>query len=161
VRTAMGPYAADATEVLFDVSPRKVTDAAVPGAAPIKWVGESAFASVPHAQYLVMLNLDAKTVTFTEGADGKVHGVLDFILIVYDLKGKQIDAKLDRAALALEPEHFKKLLTDGMRFRFNLVLPLDGDEVIRFGVHDAMTDHIGTLELSANTILSSDTTGAQ
>jgi VWFA-related protein len=161
VRTAMGPYTADATEVLFDVSPRKVTDAAVPGAAPVRWVGKSAFASVPHAQYLVMLNLDAKTVTFTGGADGKVHGVLDFILIVYDLKGKQIDAKLDRAALALEPEHFKKLLTDGMRFRFNLVLPSDGDEVIRFGVHDAMTDHIGTLELSANTIRSSDTTRAQ
>jgi hypothetical protein len=73
----MGPYTADATEVLFDVSPHKVTDAKVPGAASVKWVGESAFASVPHAQYLVMLNLDAKTVTFTEGADGKVHGVLD------------------------------------------------------------------------------------
>jgi hypothetical protein len=57
--------------------------------------------------------------------------------------------------------NFKKLLTDGMRFRFNLVLPSDGDEVIRFGVHDAMTDHIGTLELSANTIRSCDTTRAQ
>jgi VWFA-related protein len=161
VRTAMAPYTADATEVQFDVTPRKVTDAAAPGAAPVKWVGESAFANVPHAQYIVMLNLDPKTVSFTEAPDGKVHGVLDFILIVYDAEGKQIDAKLDRAVLALDLDRYKKLLTDGMRFRFNLVLPSDGDEVVRFGVHDATTDHIGTLELAANAIRSSSTAQAQ
>jgi VWFA-related protein len=161
VRTAMAPFAADATEVLFDVTPRKVTDAATQGEAPVKWVGESAFASRPHAQYVATLTLDPKTVSFTEAPDGKVHAVLDFILIVYDAKGKQIDAKLDRAAIALEPDRYKKLLADGMRFRFNLVLPSDGDEMVRFGVHDAMTDHIGTLELSANAVLSSGTMQAQ
>ena len=73
----------------------------------------------------------------------------------------KIGAKLDWAVLTLDPEHYKNLLTDGMRFRFNLVLPADGDEVVRFGVHDAMTDHIGTLELSANAIRNSDATRTQ
>ena len=58
-------------------------------------------------QYTITLRVDAKTVSFTESPDGKVHGTLDFILIVYDAKGRQVDSKLDRAVLALEPARYK------------------------------------------------------
>ncbi|WP_433965341.1 VWA domain-containing protein [Tunturiibacter gelidiferens] len=162
VRASMAPYTADATEVLFEVSPRRVESSAAPaaasGAPATKWVGETAFEDGPHVQYTVTLNFDPKTVSFTESPDGKVHGVLDFILIIYDAKGRQIDSKLDRAVLDLEPARYKKLLSDGMRFRFNLVLPSQGDEILRFGVHDAVTDHIGTFELSADAIRGSGDT---
>jgi VWFA-related protein len=165
VQAAMAPHTQDATEVLFEVAPRVVasgaSDAAADGAPGVKWVGESAFQGVPHARYVTTLNVDAKTVSFTESADGKVHGVIDFILIVYDDKGKQIDSKLDRAVLALEPAHYQKFLTEGMKFRFNLVLPSVGDEVVHFGVHDAVTDRIGTLELSAAAIRGSGEMAAQ
>jgi hypothetical protein len=165
VREAMAPHTADATEVLFVVSPQRVAPTVAPatiGAAPaVKWVGETAFEGRPHAQYTLTLNVDAKTVSFTESPDGKMHAVLDFILIVYDAKGKQIDAKLDRAVLALAPAHYEMLLSDGMRFRFNLVLPDEGDEILHFGVRDAVTDHIGTLELSAEAIRSRGDTEAR
>jgi VWFA-related protein len=165
VREAMAPHTADATEVSFVVSPQRVAPTVAPapvGAAPaVKWVGEAAFEGRPHAQYTLTLNVDAKTVSFTESPDGKMHAVLDFILIVYDAKGKQVDSKLDRAVLALAPAHYEKLLSDGMRFRFNLVLPDEGDEILHFGVHDAVTDHIGTLELSAEAIRSSRDTEAR
>jgi VWFA-related protein len=156
VQAAMAPFTQDATEVVFEATPRVVaigaSNPAGEGAPGVKWVGESAFQGVPHAQYVVTLNVDAKTVSFTESADGKMHGVIDFILIVYDDKGKQVDSKLDRAVLALEPAHYQKFLMEGMKFRFNLVLPSMGDEIVHFGVHDAMTDRIGTLELSAAAI---------
>jgi VWFA-related protein len=165
VRASMAPYTADATEVLFEVSPRRVESSAAPaaasGAPAVKWVGETAVEGGPHVQYTITLSVDGKTVSFTESPDGKVHGVLDFILIVYDAKGRQVDSKLDRAVLALEPARYKKLLSDGMRFRFNLVLPSQGDEILRFGVHDAVTDHMGTLELSADAIRGSGDTEAR
>jgi hypothetical protein len=52
-------------------------------------------------------------------------------------------------------------LSDGMRFRFNLFLPSEGDKILHFGVHDAVTDHIGTLELSADAIRGSGDTEAR
>ena len=165
VREAMAPHSADASEVLFVVSPQRlsptVASAAVGAAPAVKWVGGTAFEGMPHAQYTLALSVDAKTVSFTESPDGKMHAVLDFILIVYDAKGNQIDSKLDRAVLALEPAHYEKLVSDGMRFRFNLILPDEGDEIVHLGVHDAATDHIGTLELSAEAIRSNADTQAR
>jgi VWFA-related protein len=165
VQAAMAPFTQDATEVVFEAAPRAVesgaSKTATDGAPGVKWVGESAFQGVAHAQYVVTLNVDAKTVSFTESADGKMHGIIDFILIVYDDKGKQVDSKLDRAVLALEPAHYQKFLMEGMKFRFNLVLPAAGDEIVHFGVHDAVTDRIGTLELSAAAIRGSAEVAAQ
>jgi hypothetical protein len=117
-----------------------------------KAVGEAAFSGGPNAQYLLTMDVDAKTLFFTQAADGKMHGAIDFVVVVYDAKGKQVDSKLNRAVLALEPERYQGILSGGMRFHFNVDLPTEGDQVVRLGVHDAVTDHVGTLELSASAI---------
>ncbi len=162
VQSAMAPHTQNATEILFEVSPSSVgSSASSPAetcAAAVKWVGMTAFEASPHEQYIVTLNVDAKTVSFTESSDGKMHAVIDFILILYDPSGKQVDSKLDRAVLALEPAHYQKFLADGMRFHFNLVLPDKGSQILRFGVHDARTDRIGTLELTADAIRAAENT---
>lgn len=155
IEKAMVEHTSDATEVLFEVSPSKIPPAVAPvaGDAPAtKFVGESAFAGGPHMQYLLTLGVDAKTISFTQAADGKMHGVIDFALVLFDAKGKQVDSKLSRAVLALDPERYEAILSSSMRYHFNVVLPSEGDQVLRLGVHDAVTDHIGTLELSANAI---------
>jgi VWFA-related protein len=152
VGAAMAERTSDATEVLFEVSPKKVPPPAAGAAPAAKAVGEAAFGGGPNAQYLLTLGVDTKTVSFSEEGDGKMHGVVDFAVVVYDAKGKQVDSKVNRAVLALEPERYKAILAGGLRFHFNVDLPADGDQVIRLGVYDAVTDRVGTLELSANAI---------
>ncbi|WP_260737498.1 VWA domain-containing protein [Tunturiibacter lichenicola] len=152
IGAAMAEHTSDATEVLFEVSPKKVATPAAGDPPAAKAVGEAAFSGGPSAQYLLTMDVDAKTISFTQAADGKMHGVVDFVVVLYDAKGKQLDSKLNRAVLALEPERYKGILSGGLRFHFNVDLAAQGDQVVRLGVHDAVTDHVGTLELSASAI---------
>jgi VWFA-related protein len=154
VGKAMGEHTSDATEVLFEVSPKKMPPPAAGAAPATKAVGEAAFGGGPNAQYVLTLDVDPKTISFSLEADGKMHGVIDFVVVVYDAKGKQVDSKLNRAVFALESERYKAIAAGGLRFHFNVDLPNVGDQVVRLGVYDAVTDRVGTLELSANAIRS-------
>ncbi len=162
MKDALLLHSPDATEVLFDVYPQPApAQNATSNADTQKSVGEGAFGSGPHAPYTATLIVDAKALSFTTASDGKVHGAVDFAVVLFDAHGKEVDSRVDRAVLALDPARYQAILSGGIRFHFNLALPASGNQTLRFAVHDAVTDRVGSLELSADSVRSSGNRAAR
>lgn len=140
---AMGFMAPQSGEVLFQV---EVVKPAAADAAKI--IGEPVFEGVPHGTYQLNALIDFGTVQFSPDTEGKMHGVIDVATVIYDKSGKVQDSRSDRASLTLDDTRYQAMLKGGMRYHQVVAVPDKGDGYVRMAVHDAMTDKLGTVQIS-------------
>jgi VWFA-related protein len=141
---AMQPQAPQSSEVLFQVEvakPAATTESA-------KVIGGPVFDGLPHGTYQLDMLVDFSTLQFSPDADGKMHGVIDIATVIYDKNGKVLDSRSDRANLALDQTRYQAMLKGGMRYHQIIAVPDKGDGFVRMAVHDAMTDKLGTVQIS-------------
>jgi len=141
---AMQPMAPQSGEVLFQVELSKPID----DQNSAKVIGGPVFENTPHSTYQLNALVDFGTVLFSPDADGKMHGVVDVATVIYDKNGKVLDSRSDRATLALDQTRYQAMLKSGMKYHQIIAVPDKGDGFIRMAVHDAMTDKLGTVQIS-------------
>lgn len=142
---AMQPMAPQSGEVLFQVEVSKPGDGS---ANTAKVVGGPVFDSLPHGTYQLDALVDFSTLQFSPDAEGKMHGVVDIATVIYDKNGKILDSRSDRANLALDDARYQAMLKSGMKYHQIIAVPDKGDGFVRMAVHDAMTDKLGTVQIS-------------
>lgn len=81
-----------------------------------------------------------------------MHGTVDLATALYDSNEKIIDTRQDRATIVLTPERYQAMLQEGLKLHSTIALQSAGDQIVRIGVHDLSTDHVGTLRLSGDDI---------
>ncbi|HEY9137777.1 MAG TPA: VWA domain-containing protein, partial [Terriglobus sp.] len=150
---AMQPQAPQSSEVLFQVEVAKPT-----GETNVaKVIGGPVFDGLQHGTYQLNALVDFSSLHFLPDADGKMHGVIDVATVIYDKNGKVLDSRNDRATLALEQSRYQAMLQGGLRYHQVVAIPDKGDGYVRMAVHDAMTDKLGTVQISMASLRESAT----
>jgi hypothetical protein len=97
-------------------------------------------------RYLVDLRLDARTLTFTNGADGVHQAKVEYVIMAYDADGKRLNF-VDRSyAIDIKPDDFADRMKNGVRSRIAIDVPA-GHDFLRIAIEDLNAGRAGSLEV--------------
>lgn len=110
------------------------------------------FRDKPFRKYIVSIRADTRDVHFTRGADGKRHGALQFVTVVYTPTGQQVNSMQTTAAFDLGEAEYRKLVHQGLPALQQIAIPVKGNYFLRIGVHDLASDRVGVLQIAADEV---------
>lgn len=138
------------SEVLFHVSVAQSPGAEVslpPGNNPDPKM------KPPYRHLKLSYNIDLSGLEFDQLPDGNYHGQFEYAVNVYDSgDGKLVNSNVMAAKPALPPAVYQSMLDGGAKLRQEIAIPAKGDYVLRIGVHDLTTDHVGAIEIPTSSI---------
>jgi VWFA-related protein len=145
MKASMEGKAPIATQMLFDVGvwPGYLTnpvDAQPQNAPKSKW-GKT-------VRYDIRYGFPPSEIAFTEGADGMLHGSLEFDVVAYDIFGRRVGLLTQTMPMNLSPAEYDEFVAKrAFQFTQQLDLPL-GQISLHVGILDNVTSKVGTLEVS-------------
>ena len=101
----------------------------------------------PFRVYTVRIHADAHALRLAPNAGGFHHGTVEFVTLVFDQAGVQVNSLLTTAVLNLSDVHYRQMLGSGLGVQQQIAVPVKGNYFLRIGVHDVASDHIGGLEI--------------
>ena len=145
MKASMEGKAPIATQILFDVGvwPSYLTNPtdAQPQNEPKSKGGKT-------VRYDIRYGFPPSEIAFTEGADGMLHGSLEFDSVAYDINGKRVALLTQTVTMPLSPAEYDEFVAKrAFQFTQQLDLPL-GQISLHTGVLDNVTSKVGTLEVS-------------
>ena len=147
---SMGRGVPTSTELAFDVRvvpieiPAKATDPPVMGTLDPKLAGK------PLVRYELQYLLPSRQITFNQGADGLRKCSLEFDVAAYDVYGKLITGLSQTVTPPpLSGEQYPQFLRKPLQFFQQIDLP-PGEIFLRIGIHDVVSQKVGTLEIPLN-----------
>jgi hypothetical protein len=97
-------------------------------------------------RYVVDYAVTPNQLRFDAMPQGTRHGVVNFIITSFDEDGALRTSILSRATSKLNPEDYQEMQVGGLRLRQQVDVPVQAVSM-RLGVQDALTGHMGTIEL--------------
>ena len=110
------------------------------------------YKSKPFRTYTVQTKADARGLRLTKTADGVHHGKVEFVTVVFDQEGHQVNSLASTAELNFSETNYRKLLAGGLPIRQEVAVPVKGNFFLRIGVHDMGSDHIGAMEIPVDAV---------
>ncbi len=145
LRAAMLHGGPDPTELIFEAGVRPAStdneEALVPGNQAGKKV------SGPYRRYAVTFAANPKEVTWTIAPDGSHRCTLEFITVVYDADGTQINAQFNGIRAAIPDAKFASIQSGALKYVQQISVPAKGEYYLRIGIRDSASDHVGAVEL--------------
>lgn len=151
LQTAMLRGSLQPTEILFSVgvTPAAGTDAILPSGSN----ADPKAMKPPYRHLTLNYNIDINGIQFDSSPDGSYHGQFEYAVIVYDNSdGKTVNSSVMAAKPSLPPGVYQSMLDSGANLRQEIAVPAKGDYILRIGVHDLTTDHLGAIEIPVSTI---------
>jgi len=152
---AMDLGAVPPTEIVFTASllPAGATDK-VDKNAPLpegnflrpEWRGK------PFRNETILFHIDAHNISLARAPDGKRHGTVEFVAIVYDNTAAVVNTLEQTVLLNLSLSGYRNLLQTGLPMRATIAVPAKGNYFLRLGVRDVDGDHMGALEIPVDQI---------
>ncbi|HEY6371573.1 MAG TPA: VWA domain-containing protein [Candidatus Sulfotelmatobacter sp.] len=97
-------------------------------------------------RYVVDYAVTPNHLRFDAMPQGTRHGVVNFIITSFDDDGTLRTSILSRATSELNPEDYQEMQVGGLRLRQQVDVPVQAASM-RLGVQDALTGHMGTVEI--------------
>jgi VWFA-related protein len=97
-------------------------------------------------RYVVDYAVTPNQLRFDATPQGTRHGVINFIITSFDEDGTLRTSILSRATSELKPEDYQEMQVGGLRLRLPVDVPVQAASM-RLGVQDALTGHMGTVEI--------------
>lgn len=91
--------------------------------------------------------VDISSMTMTPDVSGAQDGTLEFGMIVYNANGDIVNQGARIGHLALTPDRYAQVAAHGLVIRQAIDVPAAGDYFVRVGVHDLLSDRVGTVEI--------------
>jgi VWFA-related protein len=113
---------------------------------------EAEYRGKPFRMYTVQILADARGLRLTQSANGMRHGSVEFVTLLLDPTGSWVNSQLTTAALNLNEEHYRRILASGLPVKQQIAVPVKGNFFLRVGVHDAVSDHIGAIEIPVDQV---------
>jgi hypothetical protein len=113
---------------------------------------EANFKGKPFRTYTVKIHADARAFRMNREADGKRHGTVEFVTLVFDQFGNRVNSMLSTAVLNMSEDRYQQLLAHGLQAQEQIAVPVKGNYFLRVGVHDVPSDHIGALEIPVDEV---------
>jgi hypothetical protein len=108
-----------------------------------------------HAQfrnYVVHYSVDTKDLAFTSPSLGLYHTNVEFVAVVYDDFGEQVNSMVTTVPLDLGPDEYVRAMRGGIGLDQTIAVPTHGNYFLRLGLHDLTSGHIGALEIPVESI---------
>jgi hypothetical protein len=106
----------------------------------------------PFRTYTVQIKADARALRLTKAADGKREGSVEFVTVVYDQTGHQVNSLLSHSTMRVNEATYRQMLAIGVQIKQQIAIPVKGNYFLRIGVHDVASDHIGALEIPVDEV---------
>jgi VWFA-related protein len=106
----------------------------------------------PYRNETILFRTDAHGIGLARTPDGKRHGTVEFVAIVYDPTAAIVNTLEKTVLLNLDPAAYRSLLQTGLPVRATIAVPAKGNYFLRLGVRDVDGDHIGALEIPVDQI---------
>jgi VWFA-related protein len=135
----------DATDILFTATVQPIGSEPEPIVAPDNKVNE--MLKGPYRRYAVQLGIDLHDLACPTHAEGVHQCKLDVAVHVYDVNGTLLNSAGGVIAADIPADHYAAVLRSGLRFRQEISVPVEGYSFLRVGVHEQLTNKIGTVEL--------------
>ena len=113
---------------------------------------EANFKGKPFRTYTVKIHADARAFRMNRESDGRHHGTVEFVTLVFDQMGNRVNSMLSTAVLNLSEDRYQQLLLHGLQAQEQIAVPVKGNYFLRVGVHDVPSDHIGALEIPVDEV---------
>jgi hypothetical protein len=142
-------------DVLFEAKIAAAPEVLKPGKGAVIPAG-SEF-STPYRKsafrdFEIALSIDAKTLKLTPSVNGGYHGEIEVLTVVFDTTGQPVSQMITKANLDPDGRTYPVMMQGGVHTMQKIAVPAHGDFFLRVGVHDILSDRIGTLELPAASV---------
>jgi hypothetical protein len=151
LQTAMLRGSLQPTEILFrvGVTPAAGTDAILPPGSN----ADPKAMKPPYRHLTLNYNIDINGIQFDSSPDGSYHGQFEYAVMVYNNDdGKTVNSSVMVAKPSVPPAVYQSILDNGATLRQEIAVPAKGDYILRIGVHDLTTGHVGAIEIPVSTI---------
>jgi VWFA-related protein len=150
LRTALMHGGPNPTEVVFEANVRPVSTDIEPTAAPDNQLGNKV--SGPFRRYQIEFRINPKNLACDQANDGSRSCRMEFLSIVYDNDGVQINAVANGINVRLSPAQYQATLKGHVRYRQLISVPAKGEYFLRVGLRDDFSGHVGALELPVSKV---------
>lgn len=142
----------DAAQILFDVAvvPADATSTDITkGTRP-----DPKLMKPPYRSYTMQYLVDVHGAEFSITDKGREHGELEFAALVYDADGKLVNSAASALQLNLTQENFASISKHGLLAKQTIEAPAKGEYFLRIGVHDVVSDRVGSIEIPLSSLKS-------
>ena len=144
LRASMLRGAPDPTEFIFAVNVRVVSAKDEPNAASTNHPGPKT--TGPFRRYSVTLFISARDIPCTAPSDGVRQCSFESMIFVYDADGALLNTQDSQYKFNIRSSNYASVLQSGLRFGQEISVPVKGDQFLRIGVHDQVSDRVGAVE---------------
>jgi VWFA-related protein len=106
----------------------------------------------PFRNFAIFYDADMHKVRFTRTPDGRRHGAIEFVAIVYTADGEAVNSIIETASLDVTADRYRELLVSGLQMKDEIAIPVKGNFFLRLGVHDKEGGQVGALEIPVDQI---------
>ena len=147
MHAAMMHGAPDPTQIIFQVRAVPASASTEDKLAPGTAAGpDPSKMKPPYRRYNLIFAADPRHIHFTQSAEGKYVGQIQFVTLVYDQDGQLIARAGNEVRTELPASEYVALFRGGLHFVQQISVPDKGNFYLRIGVHDMDGDHLGAVE---------------
>ncbi|MBB5337904.1 VWA domain-containing protein [Tunturiibacter gelidoferens] len=147
MHVAMMHGAPDSTQITLKVRVLPTSKARETDVAKGNTLNPSSDMKGPYRRYAIDIAADPYSIHTEQASDGNYHAELQFLTYVYDRNGSLLNMESDPVRANFSPDLYKQILHSGLPYRQEISVPLKGDFYLRIGIHDLVTNRIGSLEV--------------
>src|SRR6185437_12644967 len=111
------------------------------------FIGSNTDLKGPRTRYSVDFAITLQDLKLSLAPDGRYHGNIEIMLVLYDPQGKPINMVIKQAGLLLKPDVYKSMERVGLQFNSDIDVPTGRAFVLRLGVYDLESSKAGTLSV--------------
>jgi VWFA-related protein len=106
----------------------------------------------PYREYSIHYSVNAGTMHFMPTPDLSYHGRAQFVIVVYDDKGEEVNSRITTSQIDVDHASYDRMIQSGLGTVSTIAIPVKGNYFLRVGVHDMTGDKVGTLEVPVDQI---------
>jgi VWFA-related protein len=106
----------------------------------------------PFRSTTILFHAETRKIQLTRTADGLRHGSVDFVAVVYQPTGENVNSIAQTVNFDLDPAQYRHFLAEGLNFKEEIAVPEKGNYFLRLGVHDLTGDLAGALEIAMDQV---------
>ena len=108
--------------------------------------------SGPFERYVLSIAALPTAFTFKRDAPGKIHMAAKLVTCVYSADGALINSTTLNAIGDIDDARYQSIMADGVQFRQEISVPVQGENFLRIGVEDLATSRTGVVEIPVATV---------
>jgi VWFA-related protein len=108
--------------------------------------------SGPFERYVLSVAALPTAFTFTRDVPGKIHMSARLVTCVYSTDGALINSTALNAIGDIDDARYQSIMADGVQFRQEVSVPVEGESFLRIGVEDLATNRMGVVEIPVATV---------